>query len=369
MSENLQSNELQVVTEQSLSFDAEQTSREVAERLKSSNEIMEISKTVDINNPQSVVYFGAESANEITKFADEILRTMKSGDTEGSGEMLAQLNKIMNKFDVEDFKDKEPNFMEKLFNKAKNSIEDLMKKYDLMGSEVDKVYQQLKKYEREINDTNKTLEGLFEKNLQYYESLEKYIQAGKLAIERFSTVELPAIEAKAAETGDQADALAVDNMREAIDMLEQRVFDLELAKNVAMQSLPQIKLIERGNYNLMRKINSAFIVTLPIFKQGLTQAIAIKRQAIQTKAMSALDEKTNELLLKNAQNTAMQSKLAAKLAGTSAVDVETLEKTWSIILNGIEETKQIQEEAKTKRADGEKRLIAIQDEYNKKVKM
>ena len=174
--------------------------------------------------------------------------------------------------------------------------------------------------------------------MEYYEQLEKYILAGKMAIDKFKTQDLVALENKAHETADDADALAVDNMRQAIDMLEQRVFDLELAKNVAMQSLPQIKLIQGGNYHLVRKINSAFIVTLPVFKQGLTQAIAIKRQAIQTKAMAALDEKTNELLLKNAQNTAAQSKLAAKLAGTSAVNVETLEQTWNIIKNGIIET-------------------------------
>ena len=120
---------------------------------------------------------------------------------------------------------------------------------------------------------------------------------------------------------------------------------------------------------MVRKINSAFIVTLPVFKQGLTQAIAIKRQAIQTKAMQALDEKTNELLLKNAQNTANQSKLATKLAGTSAVNVETLEQTWNIIKNGIIETQQIQEEARQKRAEGEQKLLSIQEDFIKNAKI
>lgn len=357
------------LTEQDLNFDAQKISNEISTKLQNSNEIVQLSNKVDIDNPNSIIYFGAETANEISKFADNILKTMDNNDIQGSGEMLKQLNKIMDKFDVEDFKDKEPNFFEKIFNSGKNTIEGLLKKYDLMGSEVDKVYQQLKKYEKDINASNVTLQEMFEKNVEYYEELEKYIIAGKMAIDKFKTQDLVALENKANETGDDADALAVDNMRQAIDMLEQRVFDLELAKNVAMQSLPQIKLIQGGNYHLVRKINSAFIVTLPVFKQGLTQAIAIKRQAIQTKAMAALDEKTNELLLKNAQNTANQSKLAAKLAGSSAVNVETLEQTWNIIKEGIVETQAIQEEARQKRKEGEQKLLAIQDDFIKNAKI
>lgn len=357
------------LTEQDLNFDAQKISNEISTKLQNSNEIVQLSNKVDIDNPNSIIYFGAETAHEISKFADNILKTMDNNDIQGSGEMLKQLNKIMDKFDVEDFKDKEPNFFEKIFNSGKNTIEGLLKKYDLMGSEVDKVYQQLKKYEKDINASNVTLQEMFEKNVEYYEELEKYIIAGKMAIDKFKTQDLVALENKANETGDDADALAVDNMRQAIDMLEQRVFDLELAKNVAMQSLPQIKLIQGGNYHLVRKINSAFIVTLPVFKQGLTQAIAIKRQAIQTKAMAALDEKTNELLLKNAQNTANQSKLAAKLAGSSAVNVETLEQTWNIIKEGIVETQAIQEEARQKRKEGEQKLLAIQDDFIKNAKI
>ena len=186
----------------------------------SSTEIAQLSNQVNIDDPNSIIYFGAETANEISKFADNILKTIDNKDIQGSGEMLKQLNKIMDKFDVEDFKDKEPNFLEKIFNSGKNTIEQLLKKYDLMGSEVDKVYQQLKKYEKDINTSNITLQEMFEKNVEYYEQLEKYILAGKMAIDKFKTQDLVALENKANETGDDADALAVDNMRQAIDMLE-----------------------------------------------------------------------------------------------------------------------------------------------------
>lgn len=121
--------------------------------------------------------------------------------------------------------------------------------------------------------------------------------------------------------------------------------------------------------NLVRKINSAFIITLPVFKQALAQAIMLKRQRIQAEAMSALDEKTNEMLIKNARNTAEQSKLTAQLASGSSIKIETLETTWRTIVNGIDETKRIQEDARRKRVDDQKRLEAIKTEFNQKYHM
>ncbi len=117
--------------------------------------------------------------------------------------------------------------------------------------------------------------------------------------------------------------------------------------------------------NLVRKINSAFIVTLPVFKQALAQAILLKRQRIQADAMAALDEKTNEMLIKNAKNTVEQSKLTARMASGSSVKIETLETTWRTIVNGIEETKQIQDNARKQRAEDQVRLENIKTEFNR----
>ena len=149
-------------------------------------------------------------------------------------------------------------------------------------------------------------------------------------------------------------------------MLEQRTQDLRTAENVAMQSIPMIKTMQFSNMNLVRKINSAFIVTLPVFKQTIAQAIMLKRQRIQAEAMSALDAKTNEMLIRNAQNTAEQSKITARLASGSSIKTETLEKTWQTIVSGIEETKQIQENARKQRIEDQKKLEAIKDDFNKR---
>ena len=170
-------------------------------------------------------------------------------------------------------------------------------------------------------------------------------------------------------TGDNSIQFEITTLEQALQMMEQRTQDLRTAENVAMQSIPMIKTMEFSNYNLVRKINSAFIVTLPVFKQALAQAIMLKRQKIQAESMAELDKKTNEMLIKNAQNTVEASKMTAKLASGSSIQIETLEKTWRTITNGIEETKRIQEDAKRKRVEDQARLQTIKNEFNQQYHM
>ncbi|WP_066505338.1 toxic anion resistance protein [Abyssisolibacter fermentans] len=358
-----------ITDQQNQEFSLEKTKNEVAVKLQNSPEVVALSKQIDLKNVDSVMTFGQNAAQEVSSFADKILASMETTKVEDSGTLLVQLNKIMDKFDIKDFDEKKPGFFQKVFKKAKNSIDALFNKYHTMGGEVDKVYVQLKEYEVEINQANNMLEEMFIKNMDYFELLEKHIIAGNQVKQNFTNSVLPELELKAQQSTNQIDQMNLSNAQQIVEMLDQRIYDLELAKNVSLQTMPQIKLIQKGNYNLIRKINSAFIITMPIFKQCLTQAITLKRQAVQAKAMAALDEKTNELLLRNAQNTALQSKLTAQLASSGAVQIETLEKTWQTIMQGIDETRQIQQEMKQKRVDGTRRLHEIQEEFKSKSKV
>ncbi|EES92089.1 toxic anion resistance protein [Clostridium botulinum] len=361
-------NENSVITTQFSEINLEKETNDISLKVKNSPEVLDLAKKLDIYNVDSVMNFGQDTATEISRFADQILNSIETTKVEDSGTLLVQLNKIMDKFDIKDFEEKKQGFFAKIFKKAQDSIDALFKKYHTMGGEIDKVYIELKKYESEINTSNKNLEEMFNKNMDYYESLEKYIQAGNLVVANFKNKILPELQLKADNSTEQINQINLSNAMQILEMIEQRIYDLELAKNVALQTMPQIKLIQKGNYNLVRKINSAFIVTIPVFKQCLTQAITLKRQAVQAKAMAALDEKTNELLLRNAENTALQSKLTAKLASGSSIQIETLEKTWSTIVQGIEETKQIELDAKKQREDGTKRLHELQKDFESRTR-
>jgi len=347
-------------------FDAEKKKQEITAKLKNSPEVQNIVRSINVYDTNNILTFGKETAEEISKFTDKVLNTMEVTKVEDSGQLLVQLNKIMDKFDIKEFEEKHQGLIEKLFTKAKNNIEALFQKYHTMGEEVDKVYIELKKYEVEINQTNKQLEVMFVKNVEYYEQLTKYILASEIAIEELNYEIIPNMDRQAQQSGDRMDQVKVDNMRRVLEMFEQRVLDLQKAEHIALQSMPIIRGIEYGNYNLIRKINSAFIITMPIFKQCLAQTIMLKRQAIQAKAMSALDQRTNELILRNAENSAVQTKLTAKMSAESFASVETLEKSWQTIINGIEETKRIEAEVKSKRQSETARLHALKEDYMKR---
>ncbi|WP_026477771.1 toxic anion resistance protein [Alkaliphilus transvaalensis] len=346
--------------------DLDKKVNEVALKAKSSPELQKIASQLDIRNAQSIMSFGQDTAVEISKFSDRILSSISNSSVEDSGKMLQQLTSIMSKFDSKDFVEKKQGVLERLFNKVKDDINKLLAKYQTMDKEISKIYVEIKQYENEIKQTNATLEEMFEKNLQYYENLEKYIQAGYMIINNVQNNMIPQLEQKAATSGEQIDQINLQNAQQALEMIDQRVQDLEMAKMVSLQTAPQIKLIQRGNYNLLRKIGSAFVITLPVFKSGLIQAIAIKRQKIQADAMKALDEKTNEMLLRNAQSIANQSVDIARLTSGSSIKVETLEQTFETIMRGIDETKQIEEENKHNREEGRKRLLELQGQMEKK---
>ena len=329
-------------------------------------ELEKYTAKIEVFDPNSIVKFGSEAAEEVSKSADVVLNGMNMDQINNSGKMLEALDKIMGSFDIDEVKE-DKGLFGKLFGNAKKKLEKLLSKYNTMGDEIDKIYTQLKVYEGEIEKSNRNLDQMFNSNLEYYHELVKYIAAGEQGCKELHEY----IEQKEQElaTSNNVDLqFEISNLRQAENMLEQRVMDLKTAESIALQSIPMIKTMEFSNANLTRKINSAFIVTLPVFKHALAQAMMLKRQKIQADSMSALDKRTNELLIKNAQNTVEQSKQITRMTNTSSVQIETLEKTWNTIVSGIDETKRIQEEAKRKREEDSKRLDVIKQQYAEKMK-
>lgn len=334
---------------------------QMTQALTGTKEVDDIVSTIEVYNLETIVGFGGEVASEIAKCSDAVLSGMNMRQIDDSGAMLASLSKIMDKFDIEEIRE-DPGFFGRLFSNMRKQLDKILDKYRTMGDEVDKIYVQLKQYESEIKESNRKLEQMFQSNLSYYHELVKYILAGEQGCQEIAAY-IDQRRTDLEQTGDQSIQFELQTLEQAQMMLEQRTHDLRIAENVAMQSIPMIKTMQFANMNLVRKINSAFIITLPVFKQALAQAILLKRQRIQAEAMSALDEKTNEMLLRNAQNTADQSRMTAQLASGSSVKIETLEKTWKTIVQGIDDTRRIQEDARKQRESDTERLRVIQGEF------
>lgn len=335
--------------------------------LTNSKEVDDIVSTIEVYNLDTIVSFGSEVAEEISRASDVVLNNTNMSQLDDSSELLNTLTKIMNQFDIDELKEN-PGLFGKLFGNLRKQLDKIIDKYHTMGDEVDKIYVQLKKYEAEIRQSNRKLDEMFQANVNYYHELVKYILAGEQGCKEVENY-IAKRQADMEATGDQSIQFEITSLNQSLMMLEQRTQDLRTAENVAMQSIPMIKTMEFSNMNLVRKINSAFIITLPVFKQALAQTIMLKRQRVQAEAMSALDQKTNELLMRNARNTVEQSKLTAQLASGSSIKTETLENTWKTIVNGIDETRQIQENARKQRIEDQARLETIKQEFNQKYHM
>jgi len=342
--------------------------RQRQEQLKQQPQVQTLAQKIDVKNQIAVLEFGKETAQGISTFSDRMLATIKQSNLEKSTTLLNNLNKIMDRFDPQDFQEEEKKgFLKRLFSKSKEQLERILSKYDSMNKEVDAVYTEIQKYEIEMKQNTVQLEQMYDENLNYFHSLSEHVAAIDLKVGELRQ-QLPVLNAKA-ETGDQEAIMELETIRRGIELLEQRGYDLEMAQQVSFQSAPQIRLMQQGNNHLIGKINSAFVTTIPIFKQGLIHAVTIQRQKLVSDSMAELDRRTNEMLVRNAENVRQNSVNIARQAGSPSIKVETIETTWKTIMAGIEETKQIQAETVRNREECRKRIEQLQLEYEKLKKM
>lgn len=344
-------------------FDIVQDRESVVDKYTGSTEVDKISSEIEVYNPDSIISFGSKVAEEISKASDVVLNNVGMNYLDDTNTMLKSISKIMDQFDLKEITE-EPRGIKRIFNNVHKQLDKVIAKYNTFGSEIDKIYVQLKQYESEIKESNKNLSLMFDSALNQYHTLVQYILAGEQGCKEIEDY-IAQKEEEFNTTQNNELQIEIQSLRQALTQLEQRVQDLRVAENIAMQSVPMIKSMEFSNINLLRKIDSAFIITLPIFKQAVAQAVMLKKQRLQADSLAVLDEKTNELLKKNAQNTAEQTKQIAQLTVTSSIKIETLEETWKTIIQGVEETKEIYNSAKDKRVADKVRLEELKSEFSR----
>ncbi|RUL52201.1 toxic anion resistance protein [Lysinibacillus antri] len=336
--------------------------------LKEEPQVVALAEKIDYKNQIAVLEFGKETATAISKFSDRMLSSIRTSKLEKSSELINNLNKIMDRFDPQDFKEeKKAGLLKRLFSKGKEQLEKILSKYDTMNKEVDAIYNEITKYELEMKKNTIELEQMYDQNLHYFQSLSEHVAAIEVKLDQLRP-QLPLLDQRANE-GDQEAIMELETLRRTMELLEQRRYDLEMAQQVSFQAAPQIRMIQQGNNHLIGKINSAFVTTIPIFKQGLIHAVTIQRQKLVADSMNELDKRTNEMLVRNAENIRQNSVNIARSAGSPSIKIETIEKTWQTIMAGIEETKQIQAETIRNRDEGRKRIEALQLEYEKLKRM
>lgn len=359
------SEELQEKTEE-VKYDIVAERKKLNEELYNSEEINEIISSINLSDFNQLVSFGAKAADEISKASDIVLSNTSLSQVYKTSNVIKTLNNILEKVSIEEIK-KEPGMLEKVFGSVQRAIEKLLSKYDQVGRDIDKVYVELKINEEELKTSNQILKTMFDSNVEYYHELVKYIIAGEKAVEEIKE-QIKNREKAFEETKDPSIQFELSKLNQCLLVLEQRVQDLRHTEAVAILSIPQINSMAYNNVNLIRKINSAFIVTIPVFKQALAQAVILKRQHLQSQMLKALDEETNKMIEENATNAIQLSKETTKFATESSIKIETLEKTWKTIVEGIDEIKALQEEMIKKCNEDKERLNAIKNEFSEKYK-
>lgn len=337
--------------------------------LRKEPQVQTLAERIDPKNPIAILEFGTETAKGISTFSDRMLAVIKQSDLEQSTKLLTNLNKVMKRFDPKDFAEEEQKggFLKRLFNRGKKQLETMLSKYDTMNKEVDQIFTEIQKYEIEMKRNTGQLEQMYDENLKYFKQLSEHVAAIEIKVEELNA-NVPTLMAQA-EQGNQMAIMELETLKRSIELLQQRSYDLEMAQQVSFQSAPQIRLMQQGNNHLIGKINSAFVTTIPIFKQGLVHAVTLQRQKLVSTSMAELDRRTNEILIKNAENVRQNSVTIARQAGNPSIKIETIEQTWQTIMAGIEETKQIQEQTIREREVGRQRIEQLQVQYEKLKKM
>lgn len=329
------------------------------ERLKQLPEVQALTNEISVQDVNTIVSFGQKSAEEITKISDKILSIAKVPTSKDAAQMITQLAKVMDKFDIRELEkiQTEPEkqgLLQKLKQKIKDEYEALVSKYDDMSKEVDKISQLLRTYENQTKQDNIILTEMCQANYNYFEQLERYVVAAELGLNEIANYrQQVANRTDISEDQKNAQLQQLDMMSQ---MLDQRKYDLLQAEVVARMTVPMLQNMQLTNVNLLREINTAFVVGLPIFKQNLAQAIMLKRQAITANSMEQFKGAINKQLEQNATYASVQGKLVAENVTKGTFDMETLRKVYTTIKTGTENTKRIMSEQESKNKENTKDL-------------
>lgn len=336
------------------------------QQIRESGVVDRLTSQIKVQQAETITTFGKDAVDELSKVSDAVLKKYDATIIQKTSNMMTDLTNIMKEINLDEIMDdsveENKGFLSKMFSKGKMSLNALLSKYDTVGKKLERVCIELRTYENQIKTSNADIDKMYNANMEYYKRLIAYIMAGEDAIVQVNNY-LASLVQKQHETGDPSLDLEIQSVTNAKNLLEQRVQDLRLANTVALQSLPRLKSMEFTNWNLARKINTSFIITLPLFKDAVAQAMIMKQQKLQTESLKSLDDMTNELLLKNSKAAVANMKMSAQLSGSSAIKMETIEKSWETLTQGIADTQQLIKEINTQRALDKDKLAQLNDHY------
>ena len=329
--------------------------------------VIELSKQINVGDSQSVIQYGALAQSEVSKFSDAILDQIRAKDSGEVGAVLTDLLTKVHEVDVDSLDPNKQGFFDKLFGNIKRETGKFMARYEKLGVQIEKIIDQLDRAKLQLIRDITTLYTMYAKNLEYLKELDIYIMAGSLKLKELNDKVLPELREKAQRTGDPVDAQKVKDMSELISRFEKKIHDLKLTRMIAIQTAPQIRLIQNNDQTLVEKIQSSIMNTIPLWKNQIVIAITMLRQQNALKLQKDVTKTTNELLAKNSEMLKTSSIEIAKENERGIVEIETLKKVNEDLMITLEETIKIQQEGRARRQQAEMELKTMEEDLKKKL--
>jgi uncharacterized protein YaaN involved in tellurite resistance len=324
--------------------------------------IEDVMKEVDIGDSNSIIFFGTKAQEQLTMISDSMLDGVRNKDIGPAGEALSEMLVTIRGFDIDDLDpNDEPNFIERIFGAGKPVVK-FIQRYEEVRKQIDTITDKLEGHKTRLLTDIASLDRLYDTNLDYFHDLAVYIAAGTEKLRELDEEVIPALQAAADESGEVLKAQELRDLRSMRDDLERRVYDLKLTRQVAMQSLPSIRLVQENDKSLVTKINSTMANTIPLWRQQLAQAVTIYRSGQAGKTLEAATDLTNDLLLANAENLKEANAQIRKQVERGVFDIEVVKKANEALIATIEESLQIADEGRRQRAEAEVQLQACEVE-------
>ena len=346
------------VVEKSLNYDALTDEEKKA--------IDEFIAKIDPKNTTQILQYGASAQSNISKFSDSVLEDVKTRSTGEVGDLLAGLVAEIKDFDT-DIPQGEVKGLAKIFHSAKKQLEKLINKYSKVETNIDRIEKQLENHKLQMLKDIAVFDTMYDKNLEYFKQLSLYIIAGEKKLKELREVTLPEMQAKAKETGDQTDVQAVNDMENMINRFEKKIYDLKTTRIISIQMAPQIRLIQNNDSELVEKIQSSLINTIPLWKNQIVIALGITHAKSALGAQKAVTDLTNEMLQKNSETLKQGTIEIAEESERAIIDVETLQKTNQDIIETLDKVIEIHQNGRVKRQEAEKQLEQIEGELKDKL--
>ncbi|MEW4218618.1 toxic anion resistance protein [Rossellomorea marisflavi] len=327
----------------------------------------QLAEQIDYKDYEAILKYGTAAQSQLSNFSNSMLDHVQKRDIGPIGDVLGDLMKKLELMNPDELNSKQRGVFKRLFRKVSSSIQEVLSKYQKIGSQIDRISVRLEHSKKTLMDDNRLLETLYEKNKDYFHALNMYIAAAEYKRDEIQGTLLPTLRKKAEESGDELLYQEVNDTTQFLDRLEKRIHDLKLSRQMTIQSAPQIRLIQNTNQALAEKIQASVLTAIPLWKNQIAIALTLLNQQKAVTAQKQVSQTTNDLLLKNSEMLKVNSIETAKENERGIIDIETLKKTQENLITTIEETLAIQAEGRQKRQQAEQEMVTMEQELKQKL--